>query len=185
MPFGETTISIPTQNLPSADLNLGSTSTAEKQFITAATATPASAVIYVPLLSAKQLTNGALLRVIAAGRAQATGATNFTLRLYYGISSTIANNTQIGVSTARALASLKHNFFIEAELFWDFDSLKMQGSFCAMVANLYDIHAPLSNVVTAADPTTDVALGFSVTGQFSSGLAANKAFLDVLQICML
>lgn len=168
-------ISIP--NMKPRELNQGGTSTSEVQFTVDGTN-----AYYVVLPSGTQLKNRPF-RVFAAGRAGSGTTTNFTVKLDYGISTTIASNTTIEASTARALASGNHNWMIAAECMWDSTSDKIQGRGWSMVANLVDAVAALDAAPTAANPEDGTTvLGFTLTGTFSSGDATNVAYVDVFQI---
>lgn len=117
--------------------------------------------------------------VRAAGRAT-TGATgDLTIRLDAGTSATIANNTTIFASTARELATEDASWFIEAICYVDRTSDKLQGYGRAMINDLYDVEAALTEV-TGFD--LDAEQGFTVTGQFEVSNAGNSAVCEFFEI---
>jgi hypothetical protein len=157
---------------------LGASSTAEFQFTDSA-----SALLIARLapnhLGETDLSSGRF-RVRAGGRVTGGTTTNFTVRLDHGSSTTIASNTTIEASTARAVDSESGNWFIEAVCYLDEVSDKIQGFGRSMVNNLYDAEAALDAEVTSADPGSEQA--FTCTGQFSASDAGNAAVLEYLEI---
>jgi hypothetical protein len=168
-------ISVPT--MKPRELNQGGTSTSETQFTVDGTNG-----YYVILPSGSQLKNRPF-KVFAAGRVTGGTTTNFTISLDYGVSTTIASNTTVEASTARAVNSAAHNWMISVEVMWDSTSDKLQGRGWSMVGNLVDAYAAIDTAVTSADPELGTTVqGFTLTGLFSSGNAGNLAYVDVFQI---
>ena len=146
----------------------------------------AAAAVVLPLPSASQLCgadsakSAARFKVVAIGRVEGGTATNFTVKLYYGTSTTVASDTIVEASSARAVDSAKHNWMIEADLTWDSDSNKLQGWGRSEVASLYDVEATIDTAggITSVDPDASGTLGFVVSGTFSVSNSGNKAYLD-------
>ena len=166
-------IAIPYKALPSADL--GNVTTTAKGFIDAN-----SKAIVLPLMPSGHLKNK-LFQVKAWGRANATVAVNFTASLYFGTSATVADDTLMKSSDATALASIKHSWFMIADLSWDATSNKIQGAVYFTIAEVITALAA-TTVISSADPTDDTARGFIISGLFSTSSTGNAAFLDGFQI---
>lgn len=162
------------------ELNQGGTSTSAIVF-----SEDGTDPIILPLPSRSQLcgATGAVrksirFRVLAFGRVEGGGTTNFTATLQCGTSLTAGSNTTIEASSARAVDSEQASWQIEAFLTLDSDSNKLQGHGWSTVNNLHDVDAAIDNEVTSIDPDGGSTLGFVVAGTFSSGFAGNKAYLD-------
>lgn len=170
--------------LPSAELNQGGTSTSAVAFKDSDGTNPL--LVYLP--GGDKLANRCF-RVRACGRVTGGTTTNFTVGLYFATSTyitagthgTLANDTLLKASTARAVDSASHQWFVEADLMLDETSEKIQGVCCHMIANLYDVKAALTNVPTSVDPE-DEGNGFVIAGTFSSGNASNVAYCDEFEI---
>lgn len=140
--------------------------------------------IVLPLPTSSQLCgadsskSAAHFKVIACGRVKGNATTNFTIKLYYGTSNTVADNTLIEASTARAVNSESENWIIEVDLVWDSDSNKINGRGWSMINNLVDAVAAIDNQVTSADPDADAVRGFVVSGTFSVTDTGHTANLD-------
>lgn len=143
-----------------------------------ASATTKPCVAYVP---GSNRMKGKAFRVRAVGHVTGGTTTNFTAKLYYGTSATLASDTAIATSGAVAVDSASHNFELVADLVWDATSKAMQGTFHGEVANTAVSRAALSNAVANADPATE-GQGFLVSGQFSASNANNAVVLDELVI---
>jgi hypothetical protein len=159
------------------ELNQGGTSTSETLFTTDGTVAAKTNIVGGDF-------KNRLFVVRAWGRVTGGGTTNFTVKLDFGVSNTIATNTTIEASTARAVDSASHNWFIEVKCVWDETSDKIQGVGSSMVANIFDAWAVL-DAVPSADPEASTEYGFTVTGTFSSGFAGNVATLDGLEVVAL
>jgi len=160
------------------ELNQGGTGTSETVFTSDGTLPVICHLPAAAKLADANNVSTAMFKVRAWGRVTGGTTTNFTVQLQYGTSATASSNTDIEASTARAVDSASHNWFIEAKLCWDTTSNKIQGCGHAMVANLYDVWAAADNAITSADPDADSEQGFVVTGTFSSGNASNVAVMD-------
>ena len=129
-------------------------------------------------------------RVVLGGRVQTTSNVTFTLNLYFGISSTIASNTQIFTSGAQTVNNVSTNFSMSVEMFWDATGLRINGIGSGQMGNGPIGQAGLVNVVTSADPNRDsstflnsgAAYGFTVTGIFGSSSTGNHAFVDIFDL---
>ena len=209
----------PTQPLPSADLNLGGTSTSERAYITSATTSAsnptASAAIVLPLPSTGQLAGtaatagtfnagtavynaaftagnlGALRRMIkfrllVSGRVVTGTTSNFTVRIMYGTSTTLASNTAIATTGAVSLASLTTHWFLECNLIYDAISQRLDGYFQGQVHTTTVAQTTLSAGITAVDlDSPGQTLGFVATGQFATGNASNTSFLDEFYLLLM
>lgn len=198
------TIAYPKQSLPSADVNLGSTSTSEKAFITSATVSAlnpvASAPIVLPLPSDGQIDGTAAssgfnsafssgnqgsafrcrkFRLVAFGRVITSGTLNFTVDIQYGTSATVASNTDIATSGAVSLASLTTHWFMECHFIHDAASQRLDGFFMGQVHTTRVAPTTLTNPVTSVNlNNAGQTLGFVVTATFGTGAAGNFAYLD-------
>lgn len=128
-----------------------------------------------------QLGQGKSFKVKAVGRVTGGTTTNFTVRLDYGTSATIADNTTIEASTARAVDSESAPWFIEADLVCDSTSDKIQGQGRSMVNGVMDTWTITDAEITGADPDT-AEIGFTVSGQFSASHASNSAVCERFSI---
>ena len=204
-------IAQPKQAMPSADLNLGGTSTSERVYITSATTSAnnptASDPIVLPLPTGGQLAGTAAssgtfnagtqvynaafttgdqgaqrravkFRVLAFGRVVTGTTSNFTVRIMYGVSGTVASNTAIATSGAVSLASLTTHWFMEAFLIYDAPSQRLDGYFSGQLHATTVSPTTLSNPITSVSLTGGATLGFVVTGTFATGNASNTSFLD-------
>lgn len=177
--------------LPSAELNLGGTSTSEKQFLsaTASGGVAAGGLCQCRIPGSNVLKNRPFI-VRVGGRVTGGGSTNFTVKVYYGNSTTISSNTSLATSGAIAVNSASGDFFLELTCSWDNTSQKIGGVFYGWVNATAVAQVILSNLPTAVDLATEPALTtnsgtqnvLSVTGQFSSGFAANIAYVDVFEV---
>jgi hypothetical protein len=168
------------QTLPSRELNQGGTSTAAQQFKDPGVSAYPPLAIQVP--ADGKFKNKAML-IRAWGRVEGGTTTNFTIGLYWGKSATVANNTLLEASTARAVNSAKAPWMIEALVVWDDDAQKLQGFGRSMVNNLFDAEAALNNAISSVDPDGGATTyGLTLCGTFSSGNAGNKAYVDGFEL---
>jgi len=122
--------------------------------------------------------------VRVAGRVTGGTTTNFTLKVYWGTSSTIGSNTQLATSGAIAVNSASANFDVTLVLMWDATSQKIQGRFSGQMNNSLVAAAALSNAVSSVDLTAGETstVGLTATGLFSASNASNTAIIDVFEI---
>lgn len=170
--------------LPSAEINLAGTSTSESQFLTASASgqTPAGdpLVCYIPG------SNSVIrrpLKVRVGGRVTGGGSTNFTAKLYLGTSSTIASNTNIASTGAVATAGNTGTWALDVDLAWNSANGIISGLLRGWVVAVAVAQATLttSAAITTLN-TENTNNGFTVTGQFSSGIAANAAYVDWFEV---
>jgi hypothetical protein len=134
-----------------------------------------------------------VLQIRAAGRVTGGTSTNYTPKLYWGTSLTTASNTVIGSGAAVAVNSVSGLWEINATLFTDYTSGKIDGYFTNMVSGstvTLTGAAKLTNTVSSSSTpaysfTTTSQQGFVVSGTFSSGNAGNVAYVDVFQLEMI
>ncbi len=119
-------------------------------------------------------------RVRAFGTVTGGTTTNFTLNLDYGVSATIGSNTTIGTSGAVAVNSESANWLIEAELYLDSVSGKLQGKINGWVNGGMITEAVITEIASLTELTTE--LGFTVTGTFSASNASNAAQCEGFEI---
>lgn len=170
--------------LPSAELNLGGTSTSEAQFLTASAQNGVAAgqplKLYAP---GSNVLKGRPFTVRVGGRVTGgSAASNFTGILYYGTSSTIASNTAIATTGARALAANAFTWELEARMTWN-GANQINGRYIGYVGGVLASAAILTNTTSSttlnSQSTSD---GFTITGTFSTGQAANTAYVDWFEI---
>lgn len=140
------------------------------------------------------LSNGVLknkgFRARLGGRVQTSTNTTFTVALYFGISSTIGNNTQLLTSGAQSINNTKSNWEIWLEGFWDSDSQSITGWVAGQVGNNIIGPSTLENTLLSADPNRDSNpslqsgsfYGFTVTGLFGGSSSGNHAFVDIFDL---
>lgn len=177
--------------LPSAELNLGSTSTSEKQFLlSAATAgVAAGQPLVCPLPGSNVLKQSRPFRIRAAGRG-AAAAGNLTIAMYFGNSTTITAGNKIATTGALSIATVG-TWFLEAQCTWDSVSQSINGVFWGYVRGGTAVGpTTLSNIQTAVDLSVEPNLTTAalttncihLTGTFGTGAAANTAFVDVFEV---
>ena len=120
--------------------------------------------------------NNRPFRLVVMGRCGSGTTSNFTVAVYFGVSTTIGSNTKIATTAATAMASASHNFRIEIQMQYDTTSNKVQGEFGGNIANGLITKAGLSNVLTAFSDVAE-GQGFTVTGLFGSTNAANSSVI--------
>lgn len=182
------------QQLPSRELNQGGTGTAALVFLDSTTATaPIVAKLNMGALSVSTGKLCSAFKVTMGGRVTGGTTTSFTPTLYWGTSATTASNTAICTGAAVAVNSVSGTWYLEATLQIDQVSGKITGHFKNQVSGstvTYTAEAVITNVITSSSTpalsfTTNTAQGFVAAGTFSSGNAANVAYLDVFQIAMI
>jgi hypothetical protein len=177
--------------LPSAELNLGGTSTSEKQFLSASASggVAAGSPCQCRIPGSNVLKNRQF-SIRIQGRVTGGTTTNFTVKVYYGNSTTIGSNTSLATTGAIAVNSASGQFFMELICSWDATSQKIGGVFYGWVNATAVAQVVLSNLPTAVDLSTEAVLTtasgtqpvLTVTGQFSAGNAANVAFVDQFEV---
>ncbi len=186
-------ISRPSQ-LPSAEINLGGTSTTEKVFLNTA-GTP----LICPFPGLEELAgaNGkkcSMFKVVAFGRATTGTTANVTIQLQFGTSATTASNLDMESGAAVSFVSASGSWSIEGTYIIDYTSGKIGGySNCthtAATATTLTAAAAIDNIVTSSSTaalsfTTTSVQGMVLTCTFSSGNAANVAYVDGFQIEMI
>lgn len=175
-------IGIPRRN--PRELNQGGTGTSETVFTSDGTL---PVILDLPSAGALADTNAntvAFFGVRAWGRVTGGTTTNYTVALQAGTSATAGDNTDIEQSTAIAVNSNSGQWFIEARLIWDTTSNTYDGFSRFGVwgsTRTFTDWAAIDNSISA-DPDGNVALGFVVTGTFSSGHASNVSVLGGFEL---
>lgn len=167
--------------LPSNDLG---NVTSETQF-----ANGRGSLLQLRLPSNNKLANRAF-RVRFSGRVSTTSNVNFTLALYFGISSTIGSNTQVFSSGAQTVNIATSSFEVWVDMSWTADGKLITGWAAGQVANNICGPSTLSSTPISADPNRDssttlasgTTYGFTLTGLFSGSSAGNHAFVDGFEI---
>lgn len=149
-----------------------------------------SNVAHVRLQTDGQFTNRRFT-LYAAGRVVTTANLNFTLNVYLGTTKTTAD-TLIFSSGAQIVNNRKTNWHIDANMFWDGDSKRINGNGEGQVDNAPIGAAGLANIAIIDPNLHNVSNSFqaliykfSVTGTFSGSSAGSHAFLDVLEIALI
>lgn len=125
------------------------------------------------------------------GRGATSGASNVTVKLYYGGSTTIGSNTNIASSGAVAWGStVTSNFYLEAFCLVDSTSKILNGLLKGWISATAVAQAFLTNAATAVDPSLEITPSatataasvttnqFSLTIQPSASNAANLWTVD-------
>ena len=183
--------------LPSAELNLGGTSTSEKVFLQNGSTTAALfCPLPVPDLVATNLKQCAVFDVLVAGRVTGgSSAVTFTPKLYFGTSTTAASDTVLESAAAVTVTAVSGGWFIRGTLIIDYTSGKIDGgtwcfgngttSVLTALTKIENVPSASSTaVLTVNSPTTQQ--GFVVSGTFgTNGQAANVAYVDIFQVEMI
>lgn len=118
------------------------------------------------------------MRIIAGGRVLAGAAMDFTARLYWGGSSTIASNTSITTAVTSCAASTQQLWMIDVTIGGTQTSATDPGTISI-------VYVGTTGTAAAALTTTDQGLPnalISITGTFGSSNASNTAYLDWFEI---
>ncbi len=172
--------------LPSAEINLGGTSTNELFFKTASAqngvAAASTLVCYTP---GSNVMKQRPFKVRVGGRVTTGTSATATFSLYWGTTSLSASNIKVASNSA-VIATASRNWFIEFTGQWDSTSSQIMGVQSGWVAG----SVVSGTVITASTSTVDLSgestsNGFTVTGTFSSGNASNAAFVDFFEVLTL
>lgn len=138
--------------------------------------------------------NGSLanrpFRVRVGGRVSTTTNTTFDVKVYFGFSTTLANNTLIFDSGANTVNNITSSFECWCDCFWSADANAITGWGAGQLANTVLGPATLVNVPISANPNRDssttlasgTTYGFTLTGQFGGSSAGNHAFVDIFDL---
>lgn len=112
----------------------------------------------------------------------AGGASNLTVKIYYGTSSTIGNNVNIASTGAVAAgSSVSSNFYLECLCIVDSTSQKINGLLRGWVGATAVAQAFATAVPTGVDPSVE-GNAFSATIQFSASNAGIFAIVDGFEV---
>lgn len=166
--------------VPSAALG---NATSETQFVDSA-GNVLTCYLPLTLKLAQQDGKFASFKVKAGGRVTTGTTSNWTPKLYWGNSSTIASNSGIAAPSAVSLASVSQTWHIEATCFWDTTSQRVNGWYQAQIGATTTAPTTLTTAQTSKDLSAgdSKAVGFSVTGVFGSTDAGNTAYVDYLTV---
>ncbi len=169
--------------LPSAEINLGGTATAEAQFLTASAQNGVAAgtklVCYMPGSNTMKQRS---FKVRVGGRYTTGTSAALTVSLYWGTSTTISSNKKIATGSA-LIATGSGNFFVEFEGMWDSTSAQILGIQRGYVNGVAIALAAITTSTSSVDLSGEsTSNGFTVTGTFSSGNASNAAIVDVFEV---
>ena len=163
--------------------NNGVSSTTETVFTSDGTL-----AVILPLPTAGQLgagsAPGSMFTVRAWGRVKTSATANFTVALYYGTSTTVADNTKLSDSGAVSLATLTTNWCIEGKFVWDGDSNRINGRCWNMIHGTVEATVVEDNLVTSADPDANATRGFVVSWTFGTGSTTHTVNLDGFQLVL-
>lgn len=170
--------------LPSAEINLGGTSTSEALFLNTSANGGGTLLCYIPGSGAM---NKMYFRVTCCGRVVAgTGTPNFTASLYQGSAITSAN--KLASTGAIAIATTQGNWGLICDFFWDSSSQRLCGLQKGWVYGTALAQIITTNPGTTIDlntATTSEGNSFCLTGTFGTGNASNAAYVDKFEITML
>lgn len=133
------------------------------------------------------------LRIRMWGTIASASTPNFTMKMYYGTSDTIANNTNIATSGTVACTNAG-NFLFECMVIWDDVSNAFNGNMRGWVCGTLKTDTTLTAVTKpglAPSVESDTSLtaqansnglGITFTGTFSGSNAANSAILSGAEI---
>lgn len=125
-------------------------------------------------------------RVRISGRCATTTNTTLNLKVYFGISSTIASNTLILDCAAQTVNTITSSFEVWLDMQWSGDSNAITGRGTGQVANAVVGPQALNNTPLSANPNRDssttlasgTTYGFTVTGVFGGSSTGNSAIID-------
>jgi hypothetical protein len=170
--------------LPSAEINLGGTSTSELQFLTASAqnGVAAGTVLTCYLPGSNVLKNRPVM-IRVGGRVTSVGTV--TYKLYTGNSTTISSNVNIASSGALTPGSTgAMNWGLEVQGCIDttsntFNGL-IRGGWAGNATAVAMAKLTTTASVTAANASSTLPL--SITCTFGTGLAANQCFVDWFEV---
>lgn len=180
--------------LPSAELNLGGTTTTENQFLikTATAGVPVTAALPCRIPGSSILKNRPFF-IRVGGRVTGGTSGNFTAALYYGNSATVGSNTKLATTGAINVNTAGGTWNLDVRCSWDSTSQTIRGQFSGYVYATVVAAAILSNSPTSVDLSTEPNLAtasgtqnvLTVTGTFGSGNASNVAYVDWFEVMAL
>lgn len=146
-------------------------------------------LLQLPLPSNNSLANKSF-RVRISGRVATTTNTTFEMRIYFGISSTIASNTLILDCAAQTVNNVTSGFEVWCDCFWSGDANAISGTGQGQIANNIVGQATLSNTPLSANPNRDssttlasgATYGFSLTGIFGGSSSGNHCIVDAFDL---
>ena len=154
---------------------LGASSTSETQV------TKSSVLVTLPWEGTSQYDKRPFL-VKVWGRTVTVGASNLTVKLYLGSSTTISSNLNIGSSGAIAMGStLKSNFYLEFECLFDSTSAIMNSAIrgywigSTIIAQAFGTQATAQSAVTEGQ-------SLSLTITHSASNAGNQTIVDGFEL---
>lgn len=114
------------------------------------------------------------------GRTTTVGASNLTVKFYYGISTTIGSNFVLASSGAVAAGSgVSSNFYLEVRCLLDSTSKIINPELLPGHIGATLVAAAFGTQVTAVDPSVEaLAQAFSLTIQLSASNAGNLVIVD-------
>lgn len=170
--------------LPSAELNLGGTSTSEKQFLTASAQNGvASATTLTCYIPGSKVVSNRPISIVVGGRVFAVGA--FTASLYMGSSSTISSNTKIATtgSLSPSAGGANCNWQIRVDGCCDATGNTINGIQKGWVGGATAVaQAILTATAAVTVANASSTLGLSITGTFATGNASNVAYVDYFEV---
>jgi len=170
--------------LPSAEINLGGTSTNEVFFktVSAQNGVPAAStlVCYMP---GSNVMKDRPFKVIVGGRVTVGSTGNFTASLYWGTTSLSASNVKIATGVAGIGSGVSTNWQIIFEGMWDSTSGQIvgvqRGWVAAKIISVATITASAATVDLSGESTSN---GFTCTGTFSVGSATSAATITTFEV---
>src|SRR5216684_2439455 len=128
-------------------------------------------------LEGSQTLNNRRFTVRIGGTCGSNGATNLTIKVYFGISATIASNTALASTGAVAMASANHNFWLDILMQYDTISNKIQGYFIGQIAGTVVSETTLSAIPTSVSDVAE-GQGFTVTALFGTTQTGNVSIVQ-------
>lgn len=170
--------------LPSAEINLGGTSTNEVFFKTASAQNGVAAGTALTLYAPGQNTlKNRPFRVRVGGRVTAGTLGSFTANLYWGTTSLSATNIKIATHTCGLGTSTSSTWRLDADLSWDSTSSQLTGAFSGYMAGTVKALTTLTTSTTSVDLSGEsTSNGFQISASFTAGNAANVAFVDYFEL---
>jgi hypothetical protein len=111
--------------------------------------------------------------VVASGEITTGASSTVNVKLYSGVSATVASNTLLGASGAITAFSGKTSWYAKATLIYDSISGKMSGTIKFLVNNVLVAETAISNIITGISNANNPVASFVLSVTFGTANAGN------------
>lgn len=127
--------------------------------------------------------NARRFRLSIAGYGVSGTTSTVTLKLYFGTSSTIANNgTAVFSITTASFGSTNQNFFVDVNLIYDSVSKSFAGYFIGSACNTNIAATAITQTSVTTVSDSAEGQGFTLTAIFNSTNSTNNLFVTTAEI---